>query len=196
MKTRNGFVSNSSSSSFVIAVKRNDRCVHCGRKDPDFIDEVEKRSLGLVSDTAVADIGIEGILYGKRVVDCWNDDRLKDLEEKMNKMETELTAVKKENQELKKLSEEQGKLISQTEKERSEEKRDLHFRDIDMWAENLRKEGMAPAIVDEAEERVVDLILMGVKYKRRFGEFSLGDVVPYVLKNALCRVILYHQYTT
>ena len=51
------------------------------------------------------------------------------------------------------------------------------------------------SIVEEAVEREVDLILMGVKYKRRFGQFSLGDVVPYVLKNAPCHVILYHQPT-
>ena len=59
----------------------------------------------------------------------------------------------------------------------------------------LQAREVAPAIVDEAIEREVDLILIGVTYKRRFGEFSLGDVVPYVLKNAPCRVILYHQYT-
>ena len=52
------------------------------------------------------------------------------------------------------------------------------------------------AIVDEAVEREVDLILMGAKYKRHFGQFSLGSVAPYVLENAPCRVILYHQYTT
>jgi nucleotide-binding universal stress UspA family protein len=51
------------------------------------------------------------------------------------------------------------------------------------------------AVVDEAVERGVDLILMGLPYKRRFGQFSLGSVVPYVLENAPCRVILYHQYT-
>ena len=54
---------------------------------------------------------------------------------------------------------------------------------------------MSPAIVNEAEEREADLILMGVKYKTPFGEFNLGDVAPYVLKNARCPVILYHQYT-
>ncbi len=59
----------------------------------------------------------------------------------------------------------------------------------------LQAREVAPAIVDEAIEREVDLILIGVTYKRLFGEFSLGDVVPYVLKNAPCRVILYHQYT-
>ena len=50
-------------------------------------------------------------------------------------------------------------------------------------------------IVDEAVEREVDLIIMGVEYKQRFGQFSLGTVIPYVLKNAPCQVILYHQYT-
>ena len=59
----------------------------------------------------------------------------------------------------------------------------------------LQAREVAPAIIDEANEREVDLILMGAKYERRFGEFSLGDVVPYVLKNAPCRVILYHQHT-
>ncbi|MFC1987620.1 universal stress protein [Chloroflexota bacterium] len=57
----------------------------------------------------------------------------------------------------------------------------------------LQAREAGPTIVDEAVEREVDLILMGVKYKRRFGKFSLGSVVPYVLENAPCRVILYHQ---
>ncbi len=57
----------------------------------------------------------------------------------------------------------------------------------------LQAREAGPAIVDEAVEREVDLILMGVAYKRRFGEFSLGNAVPYVLKNAPCHVILYHQ---
>ena len=57
----------------------------------------------------------------------------------------------------------------------------------------LQAREAGPAIVDEAIEREADLILIGVTYKKRFGEFSLGDVVPYVLKNAPCRVIVYHQ---
>jgi len=56
----------------------------------------------------------------------------------------------------------------------------------------LQAREAGPAIIDEAVEREVDLILMGVKYKKRFGQFSLGDVVPYVLKNSTCPVILYH----
>jgi nucleotide-binding universal stress UspA family protein len=59
----------------------------------------------------------------------------------------------------------------------------------------LQARDAGPTIVDEAVERGVNLILMGLPYKRRFGQFSLGSVVPYVLENAPCRVILYHQYT-
>ena len=57
----------------------------------------------------------------------------------------------------------------------------------------LQAREAGPTIVEDAVEQEVDLILMGVKYKRRFGQFSLGSAVPYVLKNAPCRVILYHQ---
>jgi len=59
----------------------------------------------------------------------------------------------------------------------------------------LQAREAGPTIVDEAREREADLILMGVIYKRIFGQFSLGSVVPYVLQNAPCEVILYHQYT-
>jgi len=59
----------------------------------------------------------------------------------------------------------------------------------------LQSREAGPSIVDEAVANEVDLILMGVEYKRRFGQFNLGNVIPYVLKNAPCRVILYHQYT-
>ncbi len=60
----------------------------------------------------------------------------------------------------------------------------------------LQAREVGPAIIDEAIEREVDLILIGVSYKKHFGQFSLGDVVPYVLKNAPCRVILYHQHNS
>lgn len=54
----------------------------------------------------------------------------------------------------------------------------------------LQAREAGPAIVDEAMERDVDLILMGIGYKKRFGIFSLGVAVPYVLKEAPCRVLL------
>ena len=67
--------------------------------------------------------------------------------------------------------------------------------DYEIDTDLLQAREAGPTIVDEAVEQEADLILMGVKYKWRFGQFSLGSAVPYVLKNAPCRVILYHQPT-
>ena len=66
--------------------------------------------------------------------------------------------------------------------------------DCEIETDLLQAREAAPAIIDEAVERQVGLILMGGTYGRLFGRFSLGNVVPDVLKNAPCRVILY-QYT-
>ena len=65
--------------------------------------------------------------------------------------------------------------------------------DYEIETDIIQARAAGPAIIDEAVERNVDVILMGVKHKRRFGQFSLGDVVPYVLKNAPCPVILYQK---
>ncbi len=65
--------------------------------------------------------------------------------------------------------------------------------DYEVETDVLQAREVGPAIVDEAVERGVDIILMGITYKRRFGQFNLGNVVPYVLKNSPCPVILYQQ---
>lgn len=59
---------------------------------------------------------------------------------------------------------------------------------VEYTSELLQARATGPAIVDEAAERGVDLIVMGVTYRKRFGEFYLGQTTPYVLKNAPCRV--------
>lgn len=68
--------------------------------------------------------------------------------------------------------------------------------DYEAETDVLQAREAGSAIVDEAVERGVDLILMGIPYKRRFGQFSLGTVVPYVLSNAPCRIILYREHIT
>ena len=65
--------------------------------------------------------------------------------------------------------------------------------DYEVETDVLQAREVGPAVVDEAVERGVSLILMGISYKRRFGQFSLGNIVPYVLKNSPCPVILYQQ---
>ena len=62
--------------------------------------------------------------------------------------------------------------------------------DYNVDTDLLQSREIGPAIVDEAIERGVDLIIMGVSYERKFGEFSLGETIPYVLKNAPCWVLL------
>ena len=57
----------------------------------------------------------------------------------------------------------------------------------------LQARNVGPSIVDEAVERQSDLIVMGLAYKSRFGQYSLGDATPYILKNAPCPVILFQQ---
>lgn len=57
----------------------------------------------------------------------------------------------------------------------------------------IQSRDVGPAIIDEAVAHDINLILLGATYRRHFGQFTLGEVIPYVLKNAPCPVILYHQ---
>ncbi len=62
--------------------------------------------------------------------------------------------------------------------------------------ELLQAREVGPAVVDEAVERGVELIITGMSYIRRFGEFSIGETIPYLLKNAPCWVIVYREPIT
>ena len=57
----------------------------------------------------------------------------------------------------------------------------------------LQARDVGPAIVDEALERGIVLIVLGITYKKRFGEFDLGKTAPYVLKHTPCRVWVCRQ---
>jgi nucleotide-binding universal stress UspA family protein len=63
-------------------------------------------------------------------------------------------------------------------------------RDYEIQTDVIQAREVGPAIVDEAAGKNVDLIMMGLSYKKRFGAFSLGRVIPYVLEEAPCRVLL------
>ena len=66
--------------------------------------------------------------------------------------------------------------------------------DYELETDLLQARDVAPTIIDEAVDRKIDLILMGIRYQLRFGQFNLGSIIPYVLKNAPCQVMLYSQY--
>ena len=59
--------------------------------------------------------------------------------------------------------------------------------------EMMQARDIGPTIIEEAKKREVDLILMGMSYKQHCWLFCLGDVIPYVLENAPCRVLIDHQ---
>jgi nucleotide-binding universal stress UspA family protein len=66
-------------------------------------------------------------------------------------------------------------------------------KDYEVETDLIQGRDAGPAIVDEAMDKEVDLILMGFTYKKRFGVFNLGRVIPYVLEEAPCRVLLYRE---
>jgi nucleotide-binding universal stress UspA family protein len=65
--------------------------------------------------------------------------------------------------------------------------------DLTVETELVQARETGSAVVGEALDWEADVIVMGLPYKRRFGEFNMGRTVPYVLKNASCRVILYRE---
>ncbi len=66
-------------------------------------------------------------------------------------------------------------------------------RDVKVETDLLQAREVGSAVVDEAAERKADLILIGLPYKKHFGEFSLGRAVPYLLKNAPCAVMVLRE---
>ncbi len=67
--------------------------------------------------------------------------------------------------------------------------------DQEIETDLLQARDVGPALVDEALERGIDLILLGVTNKRRLGDFDLGRTAPYLLKHAPCRVWVCREAT-
>ena len=60
--------------------------------------------------------------------------------------------------------------------------------DFDVDSEILQAREASHAIVDEAIERGVDLIILGMEYQKPFGDFQLGRVIQHVMRSAPCEV--------
>lgn len=65
--------------------------------------------------------------------------------------------------------------------------------DFKVEGELLQARDAGHAIVDEATERAVDLILMGAEHKAASGEYQMGRVTQYVIKAAPCGVWLWRH---
>jgi nucleotide-binding universal stress UspA family protein len=57
----------------------------------------------------------------------------------------------------------------------------------------LQARDTGPAVVKEAVEQGVDLILMGMPYKLRSGAFSVEATVSYILQQAPCPVLVLRE---
>ena len=57
-------------------------------------------------------------------------------------------------------------------------------------AELLQSRRSGLAIVQESVDKQVDAIVLGIPYQEMYGSFSMGNIAPYILKNAPCKVIL------
>lgn len=60
-------------------------------------------------------------------------------------------------------------------------------------AELLQSRQTGSAIVQEAVDKEVDAIVLGIPYVEKYGSFSMGESAPYVLKNAPCKVVLWRD---
>ena len=64
--------------------------------------------------------------------------------------------------------------------------RNMGFNHVE--ASLLQARSAGAAIVDMARETGADMIVMATDYHKKLGELDLGRTIPYVLKNAPCRV--------
>jgi len=61
----------------------------------------------------------------------------------------------------------------------------------------LQARDVGAALVDEAVALGADAIVLGLPYKVRFGgDFAIGVTIPYVFKNAPCRVFVVREPVT
>ena len=62
--------------------------------------------------------------------------------------------------------------------------------EVEVKGEVLQAREAGPALVDEITAREIDLAVVGLPYRERFGEFYMGRTVPHILQHAPCRVFL------
>jgi nucleotide-binding universal stress UspA family protein len=62
-----------------------------------------------------------------------------------------------------------------------------------LQARSIRARQAGPAIVLEAVDRQMDVLILGVHFQQNFGSCTLGQTATYILDNASCQVILWRE---
>lgn len=78
--------------------------------------------------------------------------------------------------------------VSHGEQILSEAEKVADEQDFEVEGQLLQAREAGHAVIDEAIAQDVNAIILGVEYKRPLGEFELGRLTRYVLKNAPCHV--------
>jgi nucleotide-binding universal stress UspA family protein len=68
--------------------------------------------------------------------------------------------------------------------------------EMDIETELLQARDAGPAIVEEVTHWKADLVVLGMPFRMRFGEFHMGRTAPYVLRHAACRALLFREPPT
>ena len=79
--------------------------------------------------------------------------------------------------------------VARADKVLSESEALLTERGIPTRTSTVQARAAGPAIVDDANELGADVIVMGLRYKKRFGgQWDAGRTVPYVMRNSTAPV--------
>jgi nucleotide-binding universal stress UspA family protein len=68
-----------------------------------------------------------------------------------------------------------------------------HELETEIETELLQARDAGPAIVEEIAHWKADLVVVGMPFRQRFGEFHMGRTAPYILRHAACRAMLFRE---
>jgi nucleotide-binding universal stress UspA family protein len=68
--------------------------------------------------------------------------------------------------------------------------------ETEIETELLQARDAGPAIVEEIAHWKADLVVIGMPFRQRFGEFHMGKTAPYILRHAPCRALLFREPPT
>jgi nucleotide-binding universal stress UspA family protein len=65
--------------------------------------------------------------------------------------------------------------------------------ETEIETELLQAREAGPAVVEEIGHWKADLVVVGMPFRERFGEFHMGRTAPYILRHAPCRALLFRE---